>query len=484
MKERLLGALRETFDWRKHGADWFIFWTLVVGYAAWLLSTVHDLGYSRDEGFYFQAADRYLEWFRILSNDPARAVKQSVVDRHWQVNHEHPALIKSLFALSRYWFYDRLQWFSEPGTSYRFVGILLSALSVGTVYSWGARALSREAGLFAALSFAFIPRIFYHSHLDCFDMPVLAMWMFTTHAYWRNLHSPTLLRTLWCGVLYGLLLNTKHNSWILPFPLVAHALLAHGSDITRAWSQRRLGIPKALFAMAVIGPLVFYALWPWIWFDTFDRLVEYVKFHTAHVYYNIEFLGVTYFRPPFPRSYAWLMSLATVPFIIWVVAAVGLGNAVRRLLGERLIPFYHRVRSAGFSQLYRGPEGNKEQSAQHSTFVLWGLFILASYAPWLSTSSPIFGGAKHWIIAYPFLCLFGGLGFELVARRARECFANVRLPTLPKLAAWLPKAGLALVLLVGPLVMTVHSHPWALSTYLPLVGGAPGGATMGLNRSF
>src|SRR5690606_2973257 len=50
--------------------------------------------------------------------------------------------------------------------------------------------------------------------------------------------------------------------------------------------------------------------------------------------------------------------------------------------------------------------------------------------------------------------------------------------------AWLARAALAALLLTGPFVMTAHSHPWGLSTYLPVVVGAPGGATLGLNRSF
>jgi hypothetical protein len=32
--------------------------------------------------------------------------------------------------------------------------------------------------------------------------------------------------------------------------------------------------------------------------------------------------------------------------------------------------------------------------------------------------------------------------------------------------------------------MTLHSHPWGLSFYTPLVGGAPGAASLGLNRTF
>jgi hypothetical protein len=38
--------------------------------------------------------------------------------------------------------------------------------------------------------------------------------------------------------------------------------------------------------------------------------------------------------------------------------------------------------------------------------------------------------------------------------------------------------------IAAPLAITVHSHPFGLSTYVPLVGGTAGGATMGLNRQF
>jgi hypothetical protein len=33
-------------------------------------------------------------------------------------------------------------------------------------------------------------------------------------------------------------------------------------------------------------------------------------------------------------------------------------------------------------------------------------------------------------------------------------------------------------------VQTARSHPWGLSSYTPLVGGASGAATLGLNRTF
>jgi hypothetical protein len=111
---------------------------------------------------------------------------------------------------------------------------------------------------------------------------------------------------------------------------------------------------------------------------------------------------------------------------------------------------------------------------------LWLSCILLSYVFWLSPNTPIFGGTKHWIQAYPFLALFAGLGYDALARRLARSGASLG-------GAWLRRAAplaLGLCGLAGPLVMTAHSHPWGLTAYTPLVGGAPGAATLGLNRSF
>src|SRR5690606_24858168 len=169
--------------------------------------------------------------------------------------------------------------------------------------------------LVGALSFALMPQVFYHAHLDCFDMPVTAMGVFTTYAYWRALQTRRWSWAIWTAVLYGLMLNSKHNAWLLPFALVAHQLWSHGGELWRGLRAGKPRIPAVLVLMATLGPIIFYATWPWIWHDTVDRFRDYVVFHTRHVFYNMEFLGKTYFEPPFPRSYAWLMTAATVPAI-------------------------------------------------------------------------------------------------------------------------------------------------------------------------
>jgi hypothetical protein len=162
----------------------------------------------------------------------------------------------------------------------------------------------------------------------------------------------------------------------------------------------------------------------------------------------MEFLGETYWKPPMPRAYAWLMTVATVPAITLVLFAVGAFFGLRRSF------------------------------AQRSLVVLWLLCLLISYAPWLSSQTPIFGGTKHWITAYPFVCLFAGVGFAVVCAKLRTLAANWR---VPQVAITTCVAGLVSL---GPLVMTLHSHPWGLTFYTPVVGGAPGAASLGLNRTF
>jgi len=430
----------------KH-ADSLIAAALFAGYLAALLATAGSLGFMRDEGFYFAAARAYDAWFELLEQHPAQALTPAVVDRYWTVNHEHPSLIKSLFALSHRFLAGL---FSETSTSFRLPGMLLSSLAVTVTFLWGRRVLGRAAGIVAALSFALMPRVFFHAHLACFDLPVCSLWLVTSYVYVRSLTSTRRAWVVGAGVLFGLMLDTKHNSWIFPFALGAHFVLTQALPLWHDWRERRSfwrRLPLAWPSMLLLGPLLFYALWPWIWRDTSARLLEYVRFHTGHEYYNMEFLGRTYFEPPMPLGYAWLMTAATVPLVTLTLAVVGAVTALRK--------------------------ARKAEEPHRSDYAFWAVSLLMSYAPWLSPNTPIFGGTKHWMTAYPFLCLFAGLGF------VRVCQA---------LAAVAPLLSRPVVVgacvLVGPLVMTAHSHPFGLSAYTPLVGGAPGAASLGLNRTF
>ncbi|MCL2724568.1 MAG: glycosyltransferase family 39 protein [Polyangiaceae bacterium] len=457
------------------------------GYVAWLLATARSLGFSRDEGFYFSAAHDYERWFSLLLESPRRAFARSAIDPIWANNHEHPSLMKSLFAISHMLFYEKWKIFADESTAFRFPGMLMMGLTIYVTYMFAARHFSRRAAMVSVLALGLMPRVFYHAHLACFDVPIMAMWTSCIYVYWRaegggkTSTSPSRVGsglgwTLGVGIVFGLALETKHNAWMLPAVFVPHAMVVHGRAMVRSMRGSRFSLPLSLVAMATIGPAVFLLLWPWMWNDTLPRISEYVSFHLHHEYYNIEFLGRTYFGPPSPKAYMPVMILATVPTVTIVLFLVGLIDRVH-LLSMRASSWLSQFLDHRLPWPKTAPERDRVQT---------DLLILLAFAvplgPFLLPHTPIFGGTKHWIPAYPFLAILAGRGFELVWSRI-EALLTSRWSFHATKARGIEVAVTALTF-SGALAVTIHSHPFGLSTYVPFFGGTAGGADLGLNRQF
>jgi 4-amino-4-deoxy-L-arabinose transferase-like glycosyltransferase len=462
--------------WRDHAIGASIALVFVV----WLLATSRDLGFSRDEGFYFRAAMDYSRWFTTLFEHPADAMKRSVIDGVWSENHEHPSLMKSLFALSWMFLHQKHHVFEDASTAFRFPTMLTMGLTVWVTYLFGARAYSRRAGVIAAVLVGLMPNVFYNAHLACFDVPIMAMWTATIYVYWRSLERRSLLWAIAMGVVYGLTLDTKHNAWILPAVLIPHAVFVHRRAFGRELRVGRFPIPLPLVAMATIGPLVFVALWPWMWNDTLPRAQEWLERHLNHEYYNMEYFHVNYFGPPSPRSYMPFMILATVPTVTLVLFAIG--AASRATTGwQRLRAWFARTAPVRGAEATRTP-AERPRPGRGETDLLFFLAIGVAVGPWFLPKTPIFGGTKHWLTAYPFLALFAGHGFDRVTSRLRATMAQVAGGSTR--LRWAAEAALAIGAVAAPLAITAHSHPFGLSSYVPLIGGTAGGADLGLNRQF
>jgi hypothetical protein len=375
--------------------------------------------------------------------------------------------MKSLFAWSKLLLHQKWHVFADASTAYRFPGMCMAGLAIALTYLFGARTFSRRAGLIGALLLGLMPRVFYDGHLACFDMAIAAMWTLTLYLYWRSLESRHFLAwALTIGVVYGLTLETKHNAWILPAVVLPHAWFIHRREMADEPRLARLRVVTIFAAMALVGPVVFVACWPWLWHDTLARIREYASFHLHHEYYNMEFLGVNYFGPPSPLGYMPVMILATVPTVTILLFSIGAWDRLR-WNARRVI---------------RPPSASPPSALpaeQSETDLLFALAFLAAIGPFVLPRTPIFGGTKHWLPAYPFLALFAGRGFEVVAeamRRALSSFGTAR--------ERLFEVALGLSVTVAPAAITVHSHPYGLSSYVPFVGGTRGGASLGLNRQF
>jgi len=461
----LLFRLPKRIGWRDH----VVAWALGLAYVGWLLATARSVGVPRDEGVYFRAAGDYVGWWRMLLERGQDALRQGAIDSAWGINHEHPALMKTLFGISWFLLHEKWHVFSDASTAFRLPAMGIAGMAIGTTYLFGARAWGRRAGMVAAALFALMPQVFFHAHLACFDVPMTAMWLLCVYASWRAQETRSLAWAAATGILFGLALETKHNAWMLPAVVVPHALFVHRRALLRGLKAGRITVPASVVAMAILGPLVFLALWPFLWNDTLPRLQWYVDFHLNHEYYNIEYLGRNYFGPPSPPSYLPLMVAATVPSVTLVLFAIGAfeGGAmgVRRLIEWART----RLRKPARAVL-RDPR---------ETELLLALGIIVAIAPFFLPKTPIFGGTKHWMPAYPLLALFAGRGFDLVHSAMRRALPNLR--GARQAAA---EAALVASVVAPALAVTAHSHPFGLSAYVPLVGGTAGGADLGLNRQF
>ncbi len=432
------------------GRDHLIGASLCVAYVLLLMGTAPDLAMSRDESFYVHAAKNYSSWVTQLFTDPLSAFERDSIDQAWSYNWEHPALMKLSFACS--WLAQKhLRLFPSESLAFRFPGMLTAGLLLWLIYAWGASVMRRQGALFAALAFALMPRVFYHSHLASFDVPIAFFVTLTAYTYWRALADRRWVPLV--GLAFGLALATKHNSWILPAIFLIHFIWVR-RDETHADRIEHSSIAW-LPSMLILGPLVAIGTWPWLWHDTWGRVLAYVTFHIRHVHYTYEYLGVSYFEPPLPLSVPFVMTLFTVSLTVLVLSLIGL--------------YYRRGE-------FRPPRWTKEGDiTDRKADVLWLGCMLAPLLAIALPTTPIFGGTKHWITAYPFLALFAGWGLLAVTEKAElGMWAGRR---------W-PQWGFAAFCLLPSAMETAHSHPFGLSHYTPVVGGVPGAADLGMNRQF
>ena len=498
--------------------------TLLTSFA--LLHAEAEIGYVRDEGVYFEASRRYAAWLARWREDGSEANTPEVRDRYFGFNNEHPALLKLAAGVSARMFAEppseaverdiaalrgkrrrawareiavveggRWPWLRE-GAAMRLPAILLAGLGAGLLF-WAGRRLGDGlfGGLLAAGYFVLLPRVAFHASLHAFDVPIAVMTLILALAWLRALSDWRW--GLAMGPLLGVAIAVKHNALFLG-PLFALHLwmclalrwLADGERPSLA----RIA-PMPLWNMAIVGPLVALMLWPWMWDDTFARLGEYLAFHREHSYYNMEFWGQNYNRPPLPILYPFVMTVATVPGALLLLTGVGVFLTVRTMRSPRTLRHLGRfgdnrgwARAQRVGARPRQLEGSaqprsrwiaplptfdgREEPLLYVELALFPLLLIAL------PSIPIFGGTKHWLTAYPFFALLAAMAWGRLWWRARTLLRAW--PTLLRMAP-----AIVLVALLGPAAWsTIHGHPYNLSQYAPLAGGARGAAGSGLNRGF
>jgi len=472
-------------------------------YFAMLVGTT-DIGFSRDEGFYFKAAEEYSWWYDELLDDPSSAFTKKSIDRHFAYNPEHPALPKMLYGLSwrlfgkmhdpktepwaRVWYHNSsppkpILGIMKESTAMRLPALLINSLLVMFIWLFAAEYFSRRTALVASLSWMFLPHAFWHSHLACFDMPVVAMWFLVAWLFLRATppleerlrnRRQTWFRAILAGVAWGLAMSTKHNAWFIPAVFLAWYMIARYDEVLprNGIGRRRLAfgnIPPAFWAMLVLGPLVLFLTWPKLWFDPIEHLKFYIARHAKHEFYWAYFFGFLHVKPPFPISFPFVMSAMTIPVPVILLSLTGLARAFREWIRRRADRF----------QLIRRPLPVRGNDTILFVFLNFLFPFLIIAAP----NTPIFGGTKHWMPGVAFLAIFAGLGFETVLDAIRglgERFAAFNRRTVRFAAAL---ACLA-VIMIPAARDTFHGHTNGSTYYNAAFGGFGAMGRLGMQREF
>ncbi|MFO0594355.1 MAG: glycosyltransferase family 39 protein [Myxococcaceae bacterium] len=487
-------------------------WGLFLAGFFLLLLTERNVGFGRDESVYFHAAESHARWFQVLFSSPSQAVTDPVITQHFDFNHEHPALMKNLFGLSFVLFHEKLG-LLRPAAAFRVPAFAFAAWMLPLIFLLSRRMWGRAASVFAAVSFFLVPRQFFHSHLACFDVPIATAWVFTVYCFVQALERPRWW--IYTGLAFGLALGAKHNAYFIVVTLIPF-ILYRGWQVTKGAGEARwlffaingtfvfgavlyvlmvaaMGGEKVLatftfqspqlglylvtcgvggwltwrlskvnvdafrtiaplVAMAVLGPAVFYAHWPYLWHHPVDRTAWYLNFHLTHNHYAWFYLGELLRGPPFPLSYVVVKTALTVPTAIFAAMSAGFVWVCARALKRTLTGF---------------------------EFIVLANAVM-SIALISHPTVPHFGGVKHWFPSMPFLAVLAAGSLERGSKALSEWLS-------PKWKAATERnlvVALSVLLGVSGLIATARVYEFGTSAYSELAGGLPGAASLGMQRQY
>lgn len=344
-------------------------------------------------------------------------------------NAEHPPLGRWLLGVASLVGEPFEGWLGGPDPFGVHAGRLAPAvcfgLLVGLVAGVSIRRGGRIAGVASGLALLMMPRMFAHAHLAALDTFVAFFWVAAFLAADRAIESrrSTGMMAL-AGIVWGLALLTKIHGWLL-LPLIGLFCLVH-------LGPKRAVLPFA--AWLLVGGTVYFAGWPWLWYETGARLHAHLATGVDRLTLKTLYLGKVYDDRAVPWHYPWFYFVVTVPVGLQLLGSLGLGRIVRERQG-------------------------------------WGLRVVVGIGLFLvlfSTQVPVYDGERLFLAVFPLWAILIGQG-----------------------AAWLwsrwDRRWLRLTLFLcfvgqGYGVMTLH--PFGLSYYNGLVGGLRGAERLGLELTF
>jgi len=426
--------------------------SIIAGLAALIAvtTTINDIGITWDEPFYYKKCLEQLAWFnqavRDFSQGEWRApFSPEALSSHTtfrpleeRIYYTHPPFFKICSSLTLVLFEP---WLGAMG-AFRISPAIMFSLLVSLLFFTVGRRYGILAGLWAAASFALMPRVFGHAHLGASDTPITLLWFASAVSFHRALESRR-----WAPVfalVYGLALATKFTAFLIPLPLAVYVLLS------RRFKQAAWPVGIAL----VVSPLIMLGMIPQWWHNTVDGLHSFIIGSvTRSGWANIStyYLGKHYsFNSPWHHSLVY--TLFTVPPQVLALFFYGLWRTLRR-------PF-------------------TDQWATHMG-LHWLVFMLVMMFP----GAPGYDGVRLFLPAFAFLAVISAKGFYHFANQDLPLFL-ARIPRLGSQMRALAAPVVLVVMVIPSTVILARLHPFELCYYNCLAGGISGARELGMETTY
>jgi len=420
------------------------------------------IGFVRDEGFYMKAAKISADWFEHMeksfgNGEFLKPFSKKSIDRYYRFNHEHPTLIKNLFGFSQYLFHRKLGWLSFAGSA-RLIAAIFAFLTALLIYYFGARFFNRSTAVVSTFLFFLMPHIFFHSHLACFDVPILFFWSGLFIFFCEYLLERTIGKAIFTAVFLGLAMGAKHNVFFVPVIFflswtVFFFVFGREKKGWKIFKEYAAKMPIIFYMFVFITIPVYFLTWPWIWFDTVDRFIEYLNFHGKHVNYTNYYFGQELARGPFPFSFPWVMSFLTAPLSQAILFLAGVYFFVKKTVTE------------------------KDKISRQ----VWVLLIIGSLFPIFLIaipSVPIFGGIKHYFTGFPIMLT---AGVFLVSKEMEDLGDRF---LISKTKVFAVVSFVFVICVAAQVTLNVKFAKRGAAFYNQLIGGAQGAAEKRMQRNF
>jgi hypothetical protein len=365
-----------------------------------------------------------------------------------EYNPDHPPLGRWALGLVHDWNADPNRPVIQDAAA-RPASAVAFAITVFLVAWYAAKWFGASAGTIAGLALLFMPRQFGHAHLASLEtlialtyswcvLWVADQWRFSSDGP-QPKQLPRQRIAIVGGILWGLALLTKIQAVFIA-PAVG------------LWAIWRFG-PRVLTRLAVfgvVGFVVFFAGWPWLWLDPLGHLKEFFARTTERPTLYCFYWGERWADRDVPWHYPWVMFAVVVPLGLQLLGLLGVVSRWNDSPAE--------------SDHVRGCRDARLQ-----------LVLLAMLVPLAVFSVPgirVYDGERLFGVVFPLWAVVMGRGGALLWR-----YAIHRLPV--------PTGGLVVAALIAVQGWGILAyHPCQLSFYSLAVGGLSGADRLGFERTY